>query len=285
MQPKSEQITTKIHLQWDRLSAWIPIMIQRSHYGRQSNVLWFFSWMLLMTISHSWAFDSSHSLWDKTLKKHVEGGLVDYQKLKQNRVDLEAYLRSISNSTRSEFEQWDNNTQLAFLINLYNAATIQLILDEYPIESIKDIGFLPHAAWRKKFVQLWGTKISLNHLEHEIILPRAKHLPSVHFALVCAAKGCPPLRSESYTGTSLNGQLKDQGQTFLSNTDKNRISIANKTLHLSPIFDWYAQHFKLSEGSVKDYLSKQFPGIFQTNLDDYKIRYTHYDWSLNEPEP
>ena len=236
----------------------------------------------MVTITRSWAFDSSHALWDKTLKLHVTDGLVDYQKLKRSSVDLDVYLRSISKSTRSEFDHWGEGNQLAFLINLYNAATIQLILSEYPIQSIKDIGFLPHAAWRKKFVHLWGTKISLNHLEHEIILPRAKHLPAVHFALVCAAKGCPPLRHEAYNGSSLKEQLKDQGEKFLSDTTKNRISNTDKVLYLSPIFDWYAKDFERVSGSVKAYLSKHYPQIFQSNLKNYKVFHTHYDWSLNE---
>jgi len=284
MQIKTEKNKDRIYRHWIPSKAQSPIRHPLTHYQLPSIIIRWVLFMLIWTVTQSWAFDSSHALWNKTLKRHVKDGLVDYKELKRNSIDLDIYLKLISQSPRSEFDLWGSDAQLAFLINLYNAATIQLIVDAYPVESIKDIGFLPHAAWRQKMIHLWDEKISLNHLEHDIILPRARHLPAVHFALVCAAKGCPQLRSEAYTGSLLKTQLEHQGQVFMGNTSKNRISKLEQTLYLSPIFDWYAEDFERVSGSVKNYLTKHAAHIFQTNLSKYKIHYTRYDWSLNISE-
>jgi len=227
------------------------------------------------------AFDMTHSKWTNILKAHSKHGSVDYKTLNQNSDPLDDYLSSVAKITSHDFERWKNEDQLACLINLYNAATIRLILDEYPVKSIKDIGFLPHAAWRRKFVSLWGDQVSLNYIEHDLIRPRAKSHPEIHFALVCAAKGCPPLRTEAYTGDQLIKQLHDQGRTFLSNTSKNRVNRETRTLHLSPIFDWYKDDFESGAGSVKKYLANTFPELFPPETGLYTIRLTEYDWSLN----
>ena len=282
MRTKSNQTIFEIPLKWVGPNAWSPNIFFTTLFWSAIKKRGLLLGLILLTSLNSWAFDSSHSLWNKTLQSHVNKGFVNYQKLNQNSVDLDVYLKSISISPQSDFDHWHKDTQLAFLINLYNAATIRLILDEYPVNSIKDIGFLPHAAWRKKFILLWGKKISLNHLEHEIIRPRSKHLPSVHFALVCAAKGCPPLRSEAYTGPALQKQLQDQGYIFLSNTSKNRITKSEKKLYLSPIFEWYTKDFEQASGSVRKYLSVNYSELFQSELKGFEIRYTRYDWSLNE---
>jgi hypothetical protein len=227
------------------------------------------------------AFDMTHSKWTIVLKTHSNDGNVDYKTLKQNSTLLDSYLTSIAELTSNDFESWKNEDQLACLINLYNAATIRLVLDEYPVKSIKDIGFLPHAAWRRKFVSLWGGQVSLNHIEHELIRPRAKSHPEIHFALVCAAKGCPPLITEAYTGDQLIKQLHDQGRTFLSNTSKNRVNRETRTLHLSPIFDWYKDDFELNADSINEYLTTSFPKLIPPEARHFSIKWTEYDWDLN----
>lgn len=223
----------------------------------------------------------SHATWTNVLQKHTQNGNFDYKALKKNSVSLDTYLASIAEVEQEDFKEWKAEDQLACLINLYNAATIRLIIHEYPIKSIKDIGFLPHAAWRRKFVSLWGEKVSLNHLEHDLIRPLAKSHPEIHFALVCAAKGCPPLRKEAYVGDQLVIQLHDQGVTFLSNPSKNQIDKKTKTLHLSPIFDWYKADFETRSGSIQNYLIGTFPDLFPSTAKDFTIRFKEYDWSLN----
>ena len=227
------------------------------------------------------AFDMTHSKWTTVLKKHSKDGKVDYKNLNHDSTTLDSYLLSVAEISSEDFERWKNEDQLACLINLYNAATIRLILDECPVKSIKNIGFLPHAAWRIKFVSLWGDKVSLNHIEHELIRPRAKDHPEIHFALVCAAKGCPPLRNEAYVGEELMTQFHDQGVKFLSNTSKNRINKETRTLHLSPIFDWYKSDFEMNSNSIHEYLITSFPKLIPPEAHHFSIKWTEYDWSLN----
>lgn len=242
-------------------------------------ILWFM--LIMASYGAVWGMDVTHAVWSSILKEHTKEGLVDYAGLKHDASSLDSYLNSLANVGSREFKDWPLDDQLAFLINLYNAATVRLILDEYPIKSIQDIGILPHAAWRKKFVSLWGKKVSLNHIEHELIRPRATQIPDIHFALVCAAMGCPPLREEAYTADHLRSQLHDQGTQFLSNPIKNSINKAEKTLFLSPIFDWYKSDFESSYKSIPNYLIKVYPDLFPVETRDYKIEFTPYDWGLN----
>ena len=267
-----------------------PPILDRNKQKMSTHSIPCLSWIHRLTmligaceiLSSVMAFDLAHSKWTAVLKTHSNDGNVDYKTLKQNSAPLDNYLTSVAEITSDDFERWKTEDQLACLINLYNAATIRLILDEYPIKSIKDIGFLPHAAWRREFVSLWGDQVSLNHIEHELIRPRAKDHPEIHFALVCAAKGCPSLRTEAFTGEKLISQLHDQGATFLSNTSKNRINKVTGTLHLSPIFDWYKADFERKSGSVNEYLIATFPELYPDIAERFPIKFTNYDWSLNE---
>ena len=122
--------------------------------------------------------------------------------------------------------------------------------------------------------------ITLNHLEHEIIRKDFADIPETHFALVCAAIGCPPLRREAYTAENLDAQLQDQMKTFLTNEEKNSKDPEGQRLNLSPIFKWYAEDFEKVSGSVQEYLAEFWPEVDE----DWSIRYTNYDWSLNEHE-
>ena len=170
---------------------------------------------------------------------------------------------------------------MAFLLNAYNAYTLKLITDRYPLKSIKDIGGWFSGPWDQPVVKLFGETITLNTVEHKI-LRKDYSEPRIHFALVCAAKGCPPLRGEAYVAARLNGQLDDQAKLFLANPAKNRVDVANHTVYLSPIFKWYGSDFEKKSGSVLTALKPYWPGK-AVATDDFKIRYTDYDWSLNEP--
>lgn len=248
---------------------------------KQLSTLWLLGLLIMSTATQAASFDQTHAQWTRVLQSHVRQGLVQYAALHSDSGALDAYLETTAAVTRQQFESWHTWDQLAFLINLYNAGTIRLILDEYPIASIQDIGFLPHAAWRRKCVWLWGSKVSLNHIEHDQIRPRSEQVPEIHFALVCAAMGCPPLRSEAYTGTKIKKQLDEQANQFLSTSTKNRLDLQQKRLFLSPLFDWYASDFKNDHPSVTDYLSQRFPERYPKDLSKFEIIYTEYDWALN----
>ena len=227
-------------------------------------------------------FDHTHSNLTAVLQAHVREALVSYRVLKSDRSGLDGYLKATAKVKSAEFDRWSEDQQVAYLINVYNARTLELILDNYPLKSIKKIGWLPGAAWRKKFVPLFGKKVSLGHIEHEILRKRY-NLPEIHFALVCAAKGCPPLRVEAYLAGRLKEQLADQGRQFLKNQAKNRVFQLRKRLQLSPIFDWFEEDFEKKSGSVIAFVKRYLPPEHAVKVtEDYRISYTDYDWALND---
>ena len=238
-----------------------------------------------------------HSLWDGLLSSHVkelrngQATQVDYVGMARDRGSLEAYLDLLSAVTRNEFESWGHPQQLAFLINAYNAWTVELILREGPdLDSIRDIGFLPNAAWRRDFVSLFGEQVSLDDIEHGMIRGWGRYNePRIHFAVNCAAIGCPALRSEAYVGARLSEQLEESTQLFLS--DRQRNYKEGNRLYISRIFDWYEEDFEsgwLDVNSVAQFLARYTRqlGISQQDIADLnsrqlRIRYADYDWGLN----
>lgn len=227
------------------------------------------------------AFDHTHAAWDKVLKQRVKEGLVDYAALKANPDELGAYLESLAKVGKSEFLAWSEPQRLAFLFNLYNAATVKLIVDHYPVSSIKKIGGVFSSPWKQKRVPLFGTLRSLDDLEHDM-LRVDYHEPRLHFAIVCAAKGCPALRSEAYMAERLNEQLEEQARAFMRNTSKNRIDQAKGLVYLSPIFDWFHKDFESKPGGVLAFVRPYFPSGEVLAKGEWSIKYTDYDWSLNE---
>ena len=214
------------------------------------------------------AFDQTHAGFDALLKKHVSNGLVDYVGLKKDAVALDGYVQSLAAVSKGEFKAWTRDERLSFLINLYNAVTLKIILSHHPLKSIKNING-GSGPWKDALVPLFGKTTTLDALENEVIRPEFKE-PRIHFALVCAAIGCPPLRKGAFTATALETQLSEQAKTFLSQVEKNRRD--GSTFYLSPIFDWYG---------------KDFPGgpakwVAPWLGNGSSIKFTEYDWSLNQ---
>ncbi len=228
--------------------------------------------------------DVSHAPFSSLLGTHVEDGRVDYARLKVNRKELDAYLSDLARIRAATFRAWPQADRLAFLMNLYNATTLRLIIDHYPVESIKDIGGFFKGPWKQKVVRLWGKTLTLNDLEHEIIRKEYPE-PRIHVALVCAARGCPPLRAEAYVGARLDEQLSDQMQVFLANPAKNRIMPDTGKVYLSKIFKWYGADFTKTGNTLLGSLAPYWPDpttIPYAARRDWDIVYTDYDWSLNE---
>jgi len=234
-------------------------------------------------------FDQTHAALDRVLRQHVRDGRVDYAALKASPKPLAEYLDQLAEVTAESFKTWSEPDRLAFLINLYNAATLQLIVDNYPVTSIKRIGswfgFVGAGSgpWAQKVVRLFGQVTTLDQVEHGIIRKEYRDA-RIHFALVCAARGCPPIRAEAWVGAKLDGQLTEQGRIFLSETEKNRLDPAARILYLSPIFKWFAADFEAQAGSVEKFILPLWPDAVRLSLSEsgYKIVYTTYDWSLNE---
>lgn len=223
-------------------------------------------------------FDQTHAPLDAILTQYVQDGLVDYGALKAGREPLDRYLETVGAVPLADFQRWKRPEQLAFLINLYNAATLQLIVDHYPVDSIKSIGTLLNGPWSRDSVLLFGKRISLDTLEHKIIRKNYTE-PRIHFALVCAALGCPPLRAEAYQGSLLEAQLDGQVRDFLDTPDKNWLDVDAKRIHLSPIFKWYRKDFEAGGGSLQAFVAPYMAG--DASLEGFDVTFTDYDWSLN----
>jgi hypothetical protein len=228
-------------------------------------------------------FDQFHGRFARVLAATVKDARVDYAKLNAAPAELDAYLKDLESVPAAEFAKWGKAEKLALLLNLYNAQTLRLIVDHYPVKSIRSIGTLPGAAWRELVVRFGGQMFSLDHLENKIIRVEYKE-PRIHFALVCAAVSCPPLRSEPYVGARLSEQLDDQARKFLGTPESNRYDAASNTLYLSEIFNWYGEDFTKAAGSPANYVKPFLPKTQRDAFADpakAKVKFTDYDWALN----
>lgn len=233
--------------------------------------------------SLSTGFDHAHKGLAQVLTRYAAPSGVDYAALKANPDTLNAYLNELDQVSEAQFRAWPRPEQLAFLINLYNATTIKLVVDHYPVSSIRKIGGLFRSPWKLEVVRIWGQDATLDWLEHGFIRPQFKD-PRIHFALVCAARGCPPLRLEPFVASKLDNQLDDQGRRFIAQSEKNRFDSATRTLHVSPIFKWYREDFIARDRTLAQFLKPFFPPAQATLLDQPGLRVDHtaYDWSLND---
>src|SRR5262245_16744481 len=182
----------------------------------------------------TWAsnFDHSHIGFGSVLQQFVKNGLVDYAALKKDPKRLDEYLGQLAVIPEEAFMAFREKQKIAFLINLYNATTLRLVIDHYPLKSIKDIGNWLNGPFDQKIVRLMGRSFSLGDVEHAILRKNHRE-PRLHFALVCGALGCPPLRAEAYVAEKLDDQLDDQARQFLATPSKNLVDLRTRTLHLS----------------------------------------------------
>ncbi|MCB1176785.1 MAG: DUF547 domain-containing protein [Leptospiraceae bacterium] len=223
------------------------------------------------------SFDHNHTAFDGILKKYVRNGKVNYKGIKKVENSFNSYLNSLSAVSQSQYNGFNKNQKLSFLINAYNAFTIKLILDNYPLKSIKSIGFLPGAAWKKEFFKLLGQERNLDWIEHQQLRVKFNE-PRIHFAIVCASIGCPPLISEAFTPEKLETQLEANTEKFLKDKSKNKYDPSKKILYISPIFKWFKKDFE-KNGSVISFV-KKFMGVDIPEKSE--IEYTYYNWNLNE---
>lgn len=211
--------------------------------------------------------------YDSLLRDHVHAGQVDYAALKTD-PRLTATTKAIAATDPAAIAERDE--RLAFWLNAYNALTLRLVADHYPVASIRDIA--AGKPWDQPVVTLAdGRSLTLNQIEHDIIRPEFKE-PRVHFALVCAAVSCPPLRSEAYVADRLDAQLDDQTKTFLRDPSANRYDPTRGRLELSAIFQWFANDFGGNDAAVIAFVS---PYLSKAPKPGTPISYLDYDWSIN----
>jgi len=253
--------------------------------------------LLLMVSLSVQAADFKHDIWDALLKKHVipiDQGVatqVDYSGFLRDRALLKGYLGSLEEVSQSTFESWQKSEQLAFLINAYNAWTVEFILTEYPgLKSIKELGSWIQSPWKKSFIPLLGETRSLDDIEHGLIRAKNRYQePRIHFAVNCASIGCPALAPRAYLGEHISTQLDEATRLFLSDRSRNRLT--GDTLYVSKIFDWYREDFERGWGgftSLEQFFVTYSNPLGLTDGDirrlqskDIDIEFLEYDWRLN----
>ncbi len=246
-----------------------------------------------------------HASYDRLLRAYVDDdGLVDYRGLGAVRAVLDRYLTRIGSAEPGVFNGWESDARKAFLVNAYNAYTIQAVLDSYPIQRRGLISLYPKnsirqipGVWDRAVHRVAGTDLTLDQIEHER-LRRDYDDPRIHYALVCAAMGCPPLRPVAYTASNIDSLLDAAGRRFLQQPENNRLDRRKGVLYLCRIFDWYGEDFMVTgsdepaypflshkEAAVVRGLFPLMPEAWRLWIgaaDRFKVSWTRYDWTLNE---
>ena len=244
---------------------------------------------LLVCLTSQAAFDHTHSKFDKLLKKYVKPdgatSLVDYNALRTNdSKTLAEYTTAISAVKKKEFDGWKEPRRLAFLINTYNAFTLKLIIDNYPVKSIKKIGGL-FGPFKKDFIPLFGEEVDLETVEHTMIRKNFNE-PGVHFAVNCASLGCPAISNEAFVEKKLQMQFKKGAELFMGDKKRNYYKKRKKELYVSPIFKWFDEDFEKASGSVKKYVVPLITkdAALQAVLLSKKVdlEWSFYSWKLND---
>jgi len=251
-----------------------------------------------LAYSCAYAFDHEHTTWNRLLQKHLVvsnasvASRVNYAAFAQDRPTLSAYLAQISSVARSDYDAWSKGQRLAFLINAYNAYTVELVLRSYPdLRSIRDVGGVFGGPWKMKFFTLLGKPQSLDGIEHDTLRkPGAFDEPRIHFAVNCASIGCPMLREETYVAERVEAQLEEQTRRFLSDRSRNRYNAERGVLEVSSLFKWYRQDFeRAGSGSLErafaryaDLLADDEPHRAAIRSGTVPIRFLDYDWALND---
>ena len=248
--------------------------------------------LLIAFLTHSpfaLSFDHSHAPFSAVLKDYLNSqGMVNYKKLKEDTKKdsghiFNKYLADLQKVSFAEYEKWDKNKKMAFLINAYNAFTLKLIIKHYPVKSIKKIGGVLTKPWDVEFFSLLDGKLkTLDPIEHEWLRPIFKDY-RIHAAVNCASISCPPLRHEAFVAEKLDAQMDEQMTTWLTDPTRNKIKTDAKSIELSKIFDWYKDDFVEWGGGIPKVLAKYLKtGATEQALSKKKIKYMNYSWDLNE---
>lgn len=211
--------------------------------------------------------------YNSLLQKHVDKqGNVDYKGLKTDEARLDMYMEYLA--ATSPNKTWSVNKQKAFWINAYNAYTLKIILENYPLKSITKIKKKGKTAWKIPFVKVGNKLYTLDHIEHKIL---RKNLfdPKIHVGVNCASISCPKLSNIAFTEENIEAELTRLMNDFVNDPSKNKLS--KKKVQISSIFDWFKEDFT-KNNSVIDYLNTFSEIEINSNA---KINYLKYDWSLN----
>jgi hypothetical protein len=271
-----------------------------------SNVIVLIAALAASAAPTSAAVDLQHTLFTEDLKQYVENDLVHYKKWKLHPEQLEKYLKSLADISQDEYEKLSKQDKEALWINAYNAFTIKVVLDHYPING-KEPYYPKNSfrqipdAWEEYFFVVAGRRVSLYDIEHDI--SRRLHDPRIHFAVVCAAKGCAKINKDAYIGKTIDAALEAQTDKFVLNTQNVEFDHKQKVVRVSKLFSWFPLDFLNAVGFktvpfpppkddevVLRYIVSRSPKEVQERFktdDDfraYQVVYREYDWSLNDAD-
>jgi hypothetical protein len=251
--------------------------------------------LFVAALAHAQGFDHGYAAWDALVKKHVrwlpdnKQSRVDYAGFARDRAELKKVLDALSAVPKAEFDGWSREQRMAFLINAYNAYTVEVILTKWPdIKSIKELGLFNRGPWKNEFFSLLGAKRHLDWIEHEELRPKYAD-PRVHAAVNCASIGCPALRTEAFTAARLESQLEDGMMRFMGDRTRNRV--ADGKVQVSSIFKWFREDFEKGHkgfSKVEDVFARYAPQLSDRPEEQAALKagtvpvaFLDYDWSLN----
>lgn len=237
---------------------------------------------LLMLTSPTFArVPPLHETWDQLLKKHVKDGWVDYKGFNRDVKQLDYYLDQLA---KLDVSRLSGDEKLAYWVNAYNAFTVKLILNHYPIPGIRKIS----RPWKRKEWKASGKMVSLDHIEHEILRKNFKE-PRIHFAIVCASIGCPDLQPFAFYAAKIEEQLTHAAKHFFNSTKHFELKQKGDyvTIHISKIFSWFGKDFggdkRTRANFMLPYLDEKI-ALEIKKAGKLKFKYKSYDWNLNEKQ-
>ncbi len=245
-------------------------------------------WSYWETYGDSNDIKVDHTPWNQFMKKYLTTNdpsginLIQYKSVKAaDRQALEQYIKTLVDVRITALSRKE---QKAYWINLYNALTVKVILDHYPVESIRDIdltkGVLSDGPWDAKLLLIEGKEVSLNDIEHRVLRPIFRD-NRVHYAVNCASIGCPNLQPEAYTAENTDALLDRSAREYIANP--RGVSIEGNRMYLSGIYEWFQEDFGDTEKGVKEHILKYAPPDLARQIRNFRGRIKYrYDWSLNE---
>ncbi len=249
----------------------------QKHYNFGIIVIMLITFALLLFANFGWANTEFNKPFNDALKGNVRNGEVNYKAIKDN-PSFQIYIESLKNEPTFE----NKIQEVAYWINAYNALVIKGILEGGSPSNF----FSRQRFFKNDKYELAGKHISLNDLEHKVIIPLDE--PRIHFAINCASSSCPKLRPSVFNADMLDKQLTDAAYAFINDTMRNYFDPATKIAYISKIFDWFERDFVKHSGSVEEYIAQYIND--KTIAEDlragnYKIKYLKYDWTLNGTKP
>ncbi len=238
---------------------------------------------LITTGQQASASSIDYTQWEQVLNTFVsDDGFVNYESLKQQRGGLDSFINTQIKA--ADISQLGNDEQMAFWINAYNALTLQLIIDHYPLRfgGIRTINW--GRPWDIKMTAA-GQSLTLGEIEHEILRKWDPIDARIHFAINCASISCPKLQKTHFDPARLDEQLDQAAVEFVNDPERNRLDRAKNVFYHSAIFDWFEEDFLATHPDILSYIipymNKSDRAYVQPNLDQIKVKKLKYDWGLN----